>query len=63
MSKITGNKYEYFFVLQGWYAQGWEDLTASETRKNMLSDMRAYRENEGGNYRIILRRELKGVQS
>ena len=52
------NKYCYLFVLQGNYGQGWEDLTASESRKEMRDDLKAYRENEGGSYRIIQRREL-----
>lgn len=52
------NKYCYLFVLQGSYGQGWEDLTASESRKEMRDDLKSYRENEGGCYRIIQRREL-----
>ena len=51
-------KFCYLHVLQGKYCQGWEDLTASETRREVVSDMRAYRNNEGGQYRIIQRREL-----
>ena len=53
------NKYCYLFVLQGNYGQGFEDLTASENYKEVKTDLKAYRENEGGNYRIIKRRELK----
>lgn len=51
------NKYIYLYVLQGYY-NGWEDLTASESYKEIKTDLRAYRENEHGNYRIIQRREL-----
>ena len=53
------NKYVYLFVLQrdyGYY--GWEDLTASENRQEVKNDLKAYRENEGGIYRIIRRRKL-----
>ena len=53
------NKYVYLFVLQvnyGYY--GWEDLTASENRREVRNDLKAYRENEGGIYRIIRRRKL-----
>jgi hypothetical protein len=56
------NKYDYLYVLQGNYSYGWEDLTAAEQtldgRKQIKNDLKAYRENEGGNYRIIKRREL-----
>jgi hypothetical protein len=56
------NKFEYTYVLQGHYGQGWEDLTAAEKtwegRKEIRSDLKAYRVNEGGSYRIINRREL-----
>lgn len=52
------NKYEYLWVLQGHYGpHGWEDLTASESRKLVNDDLKAYLENEGGRYRIIQRRE------
>ncbi len=50
------NKYSYLYVLQGYY-QGWEDLTQSESMKEMKSDKKAYQENEKGQYRIIKRRE------
>ncbi len=73
------NKYEYYYVLQGHYGYGWEDLTAigKETRidvydkdtgeridsysawKAIRMDRKDYRENEGGSYRIIERREKK----
>lgn len=52
------NKYTYLFVLQGRYEQGWEDITASVSRKEIKSDFKSYRENEGGIYRVIRRREL-----
>ena len=53
------NKYEYYSVLQGYHGPlyGWEDLCAG-TRKEMVQHRKEYRENEGGNYRIINRREL-----
>lgn len=52
------NKYDYLFVLQGNYGLGWEDLTASEYRREVRRDLKDYTENEGGHYRIIHRREL-----
>lgn len=53
------SKYVYLHVLQGnyGYGHGWEDLTAEESRREILKRLREYRANEGGNYRIIQRRE------
>lgn len=50
-------KYTYLFVLQGYYAAQWDDLTASEDLAEVKRDKKAYEENEGGLYRIIKRRE------
>ena len=52
------NKYRYLYVLQGIYSCKWEDLTYSENYKEIKADLKAYRENEKGIYRIIQRREL-----
>lgn len=64
-------KFDYLYVLQGnyGYGHGWEDLTAEEIdNKKPLDALRAirqsrkeYRENEGGNYRVIKRRESRVV--
>jgi hypothetical protein len=45
------------YVLQGNYGPqyGWEDLTAEETKEDIKQRLKEYRENEGGNYRIIRR--------
>jgi hypothetical protein len=51
------NKYIYLYVLQGHYGYGWEDLMASESMREVKENRKDYRENEGGNYRIIKRRE------
>ena len=59
---MTTTKYVYLYVLQGdyGYGHGWEDLCASEDRREVLSDRRAYRENAPEYpYRIIRRRELR----
>jgi len=56
--KVT--KYDYFSVLQGNYGYGWEDVTAG-TYQEVRQNLKEYRENEKGIYRIINRRELKGV--
>jgi hypothetical protein len=56
------NKYLYLVVLQGHYGQGWEDLCAADDtlqgRREVRADLRAYRTNEGGRYRIVNRREV-----
>ena len=54
------NKYQYLHVLQGnyGYGHGWEALCASESYREVRQNLREYRENEGGNYRMIERREL-----
>lgn len=52
------NKFVYLFVLQGSYGQGWEDLCAATEYKEIRANLKDYRENEGGNYRVIRRREL-----
>lgn len=59
MSKPT--KYLYLYVLQGRYEgpHGWEDLGASESWREIRRERREYRENEGGDYRIVQRRELR----
>ena len=43
------------FVLQGNYGSGWDDLTSEETRKAAREQLKCYRENEGGEYRIVRR--------
>ena len=50
-------KKKMIFVLQGTYGHGWEDLTAEETREEIRQRLKEYRENEGGNYRIVRKRE------
>jgi len=58
-------KYEYLYVLQGNYGfgHGWEDLSAEPQtfvgRRAIRTTRQEYRDNEGGNYRIIRRRELR----
>ena len=51
------NKYLYLYILQGFYALGWEDLTASENRAEVRANLKDYRDNERGNYRIVYRVE------
>jgi len=59
---MKANKYSYFYVLQGYYSMGWEDLSAEtqnwQGSKAIKQTRKEYRENEGGTYRIIKRREL-----
>ena len=58
--KTKINKRLYLYVLQGNYGPqyGFEDLTASENLQEVRQDRKDYESNEGGNYRIIKRREL-----
>lgn len=50
-------KYTYLWIVQGFY-QGWEDLTASEIWREAKLNLKEYRENEKGLFRLIQRREL-----
>ena len=53
------NKYLYLYVLQGnyGYGYGFEDLCSSESWREIRDNLKDYRINEGGRYRIIERRE------
>jgi hypothetical protein len=57
-TRVKNNKWEYLYVLQGDYGYGWEDLTASDDRREIRNDLKDYRENERGHYRVISRRVL-----
>jgi hypothetical protein len=53
-------KTRLLYVVQGnyGYGHGWEDLTASNVRKEAVADLKAYRENDrSGTFRLINRRE------
>lgn len=56
------NKYQYLYVVQGHYGHGWEDLTASESLKEIKADARAYRQNDTAPIRTIKRRVLNEVK-
>ena len=63
---VKTNKYNYLYILQGFYYGKWEDLTTTNKKdinayKEIKADKKAYQENEGGLYRIIERRELKEI--
>ena len=51
-------KYNYLWVIQGYY-NTWEDLSAYELWIHAKADLKAYRENEVGTFRIIQRREKR----
>ena len=58
------NKYNYLFVVQGYYSKycGWEDVCAAEHYIEARDDLKAYRENEPEyRHRMIRRRELATV--
>ena len=44
------------YTVQGYYGGKWEDLTASLDHKEARNDLKAYRENAPGAYRLITRR-------
>ena len=45
------------FQIHGYYAGGWEEVTADETRKDALVNLRLYRENERGtSFKLIVKR-------
>lgn len=57
-------KFDYLYVLQGDYGHGWEDLSAEDKTTagawtRIRQTRQEYRDNEGGTYRIIERRELR----
>jgi hypothetical protein len=53
-------KYEYLFVVQWNYGQGWEDVTAEETASAARAMRKAYDANEPTyQHRVIRRRELR----
>ena len=43
------------FDLEGKYDHRWEIVTSEETRKAAREQLKCYRENEGGTYRIVRR--------
>jgi hypothetical protein len=51
------NKYIYLYIVQGNYGYGWDDEAASENEREAINDLRAYRRNGPGSYRMIRRRE------
>ena len=68
MAKET--KYDYEYVLQGYYYsgdyEGWEDLTTTPKTKEGLKEIRvnlnAYKNNDEGDYRIVVRRTLRNKE-
>lgn len=48
-----------YWVLQAnyGYGHGWEDICAAKSRTEINQRLKEYRENEGGTYRIVQRRE------
>lgn len=54
-------KYMDLYVVQGYYGQGWEDLTASASRKEALVDYHAYQANDNHAHRLISRKVLRST--
>jgi len=64
------NKYIYYKVIQGNYGNSWDPedwhetnsqgfFKTPEARKNFRENLRAYKENGGGSYRVVRIRELR----
>ena len=63
-ANMRRNAFLYLYILQGdyGYGHGWEDLSAEDKAqpgawKRVVQTRKEYRDNEGGTYRIIERRE------
>lgn len=54
-------KTEDVYILQGYYGQYWEDISSSNSLKEIKDNLKEYRENEGGRYKIIKKRIKKPV--
>jgi len=62
-------RYTYYRVIQGNYGYGWDDEDYHECGsdfhprdyKAFKENLKAYRENGGGTYRVIKRRELNNA--
>ena len=61
LNAMKPKKYSYLYILQGFYAHGWEDLAAEDQtpqgQKAIRQTRKEYQDNERGSYRIIKRRE------
>lgn len=44
------------FDIMGYYGHGWEVLTTEESWRDAFAQVKCYRENEGGRYKIVKRR-------
>lgn len=56
------NKYDYFWIIQGNYGYGWEDLSYYDKKEcrysDVLKDLREYCIADSASKRVIERREL-----
>lgn len=50
-------KTQDIWYVYGNFGQGWEQLCGSTIRKEALEDLKAYRENSPGNYKLKKHRE------
>jgi hypothetical protein len=56
------NKFEYVKVIQGFFGQGWEDVSeyTKDDFKNIKPDLKEYRISSNHTYRLINRRNKIG---
>lgn len=59
------NKFTYYWIIQGWYRYGWEDLSSynqkEHKRAEVVKDLREYLISDPAPKRIIIRRELNQI--
>lgn len=59
VSGVKQRKTKDEFVIQGNYGHGWEDLSSYDNRREAVSDLKAYRENDKYGYHRLITRRVK----
>lgn len=47
------------YQVHGWYAAGWEEVTAEDTREQAIQRLKEYRDNEPGRAFKLVRKRVK----
>ena len=50
------------YTLEGYYSEGWEEVTSASTYKEIKADLKSYYENEKGTYRVFYRYCVNGKE-
>lgn len=56
MAYIRKTRDEWQLLGNYGFGDGWEILTCEDSRKEIRERLKEYRENEGGNYKIVCKR-------